>query len=61
MTDNYKFNTEYLVDIYTLIRQNNQLIEQRQWDGEDAADLVKEQQRIVEYHKTTGSHYYPLF
>jgi hypothetical protein len=61
MSDDYKFNTEYLVDIQTLLKQLGQLIEQAEWDGEPVDDLKSEYQHIYDYHVKTGSHFYPLF
>jgi len=61
MSENYKFNKDYLVDIQTILKQLAQQIEQAEWDATPCDHLKEEYDHIYKYHMETGSLYYPLF
>jgi hypothetical protein len=50
-----------LVDIHSLLRQLQQLIEQAEWDEAPSEHLKAERETVLKYHMQTGSYYYPLF
>lgn len=50
-----------LVNIHSLLRQLQQLIEQAEWDEAPSEHLKSEHATVLKYHMQTGSYYYPLF
>lgn len=56
------FNTNYLEPIDDIIKRNEDLATQLDWDGHPvSADFIRETLKHLYAERTKGSVYYPLF